>query len=246
MKAKIFLASAIMLMAGASAQAQSFGDLLKGLGSTGGDITSTIGNLVEGIFTKSDLTLEDLVGSYESDGPAVAFKSDNFLQKAGGIAGAAAVETKLQPYYEQYGLIGMPMTIDSDGNFTLAVKKLKLSGLVTKNNDEDGTFTFNIKMAGMTVGKFTAYVEKSGSNLNVMFDATKLKDFISLVSKYTGSSMTKALGSILDSYEGMCVGFKMKSTGKAASSTSATQSSDNAGDAGSAIGSLRDLLNRKK
>ena len=43
--------------------------------------------MLEGIFTKTNLEIADLVGEYESAGPAVSFKSDNFLQKAGGIAG---------------------------------------------------------------------------------------------------------------------------------------------------------------
>ena len=88
---------AVALLWGATVHAQGLGDLLKGLGGSG----STIGNLVEGVFTKTNLTLADLVGDYTSEGPAVAFKSDNLLKQAGGIAGAAALETKLKPYYEQ-------------------------------------------------------------------------------------------------------------------------------------------------
>ena len=95
-------------MEGATAQAPSLGDLLKGLGggSEQSGTGSTIGNILSGIFSKSDLTVEDLAGEYESDGPAITFKSDNFLQKAGGIAGAAALESKLQPYYQKYGITG--------------------------------------------------------------------------------------------------------------------------------------------
>lgn len=241
----------LALMTGSAANAQGLTDLLKGLGNSGGDITSTIGNMIEGIFTKSDLSLEDLVGSYVSEAPAVTFKSDNFLQKAGGIAGAAAVETKLQPYYKQYGLIGMPLTIDGEGNFTMAVKKIKLSGTVTKN-DEEGTFIFNIMAGGaFKVGQFTAYIEKSGNNLNVMFDANKLKELLSVVSRFSGSSLTKAAGSILDSYEGMCVGFKMKYTGDApAAASSAATTTDTQTDSGSkassAVQSLKGILNRTK
>lgn len=87
--------TSLFLIIAFSASAQSIGDLLKGLGQGSSDIGSTIGNALQGIFTKTDLTIEDIVGEYVSTGPAVAFKSDNFLQKAGGIAGAAALETKL-------------------------------------------------------------------------------------------------------------------------------------------------------
>ena len=74
---------ALALMAGATANAQGLSDILKGLGGAGGDVSSTIGNLIEGVFSKSDITLEDLVGDYVSTGPAVTFKSDNFCRKQG-------------------------------------------------------------------------------------------------------------------------------------------------------------------
>lgn len=230
------------------ANAQDVGDLLKGLGGSG-DLTSTIGNVIEGVFTKTDLTIEDLVGEYESNGPAVTFKSDNFLQKAGGIAGAAALETKLQPYYEQYGLNGMPLTIDKDANFKLTVMRLPLSGTIEKG-DEEGTFKFNLMLGGaMKVGNFTAYVEKSGRNLNLMFDATKLKEIISTVGKVSGVKIANTLGSLLDSYDGACVGFKMEYKGggnpdsSASSSEDGASGSDNSVDKG--VNALKDLLNKR-
>lgn len=243
-KIKIIFAALAMTI-GAAAQAQSVGDLLKGLG--GGDTSSTLSNIIEGVFTKSDLTTDDLVGSYESTGPAVAFKSDNFLQKAGGLAGAAAIETKLQPYYEQYGLTGMTLSVDKDANFSMVVKGLKLNGNITRN-DDDGTFSFNLVIFGQKLGHFTAYVEKSGKNLNLMFDAKKLKDIISMVGKFSGVSIAKTLSSLLDSYEGACIGFKMQSTGSSDNSNETINDSDSQSglDSEGGIDALRDLLTKKK
>lgn len=226
------------LLWGASVHAQGLGDLLKGLGGSG----STLGKLVEGVFTKTDLKLDDLVGDYTSQGPAVAFKSDNLLKQAGGIAGAAALETKLKPYYEQYGLTGMTLCVDTAANFTVTVKGLRLSGDIIRN-DGEGTFTFNIKAMGMKVGQFTAYVQKSGGDLDLMFDATKLKQIISTVSRFTGGTMAKALSSILDSYDGACVGFDMKCTTPQATGADSGTSKD--ASTGSALESLRNILNRR-
>lgn len=246
MKSIKLILVAFALTMGTAAQAQGLGDLLKGLGG-GGDVSGTIGNLIEGVFTKSDLSLEDLVGEYISTGPAVTFKSDNFLQKAGGIAGAAALETKLQPYYEQYGLTGMTLTVDSDANYSMTVKGIKLNGTITRN-DGDGTFTFNLMAMGMKIGQFTAYVEKSGKNLNLMFDATKLKEIISMVGKFSGMSIASTLGSILDSYDGACVGFKMQSQGAAAApgNGSDTTESTSGSQVESGVNALKDLLNKRK
>lgn len=235
---------AVALLGGATAHAQSISDILKGIGSAGSDIGTTIGNAIEGVFTRTDITLADLTGEYESTGPAVTFKSENFLQKAGGIAGAAAVETKLQPYYKQYGLIGMPLVIDKDANYTLRVKALKLSGTIVRN-DKDGTFTFNVLLGGkMKVGQFTAYIEKSGRNLNLMFDATKLKELISVVSRFSGSTLASTFGKILESYDGMCVGFKMKNTAstKSTGKGSSSKNSDSTTNSGSSSESTFDNL----
>lgn len=246
----IFMALALLLSANV-ANAQGIGDLLKGIGSGSSDLGSTIGNVIEGVFTKSNLEVADLTGNYVSEGPAVTFKSDNLLKKAGGVAGAAALETKLNPYYEQYGLNGMPLSIDSVGNFSLAVMKIKLSGSIEKGSEE-GTFRFNLKLGGsMKIGSFTAYVEKSGKNLNLMFDATKLKELISTVASVSGVSMAKTLASLLDSYDGACVGFKMKYTGDAGNEgqeSNAGQEGNigNSDNISTGVNALRNLLNKKK
>lgn len=235
----------VALLLGATAYAQSSS---KTVSLKKSSITSTIGNMLEGIFTKTNLEIADLVGEYESAGPAVSFKSDNFLQKAGGIAGAAALETKLQPYYEQYGLIGMPFTVDKDGNFVLTVKGLKVKGILEKN-DNDGTFIFNIMLGTIRVGKFLAYVEKSGRNINLMFDATKLKELISTIGSVTGIQMAKTMATLLDSYDGACIGFKMNNTGSgnaaAGGSVGTDTDSTNSTQGLDGIGTLLDRLKRR-
>lgn len=202
----------IAMTSAISMNAQSLSDILSGLGkgSSSGS-GSVVSNVLSGIFTRTNLTVADLVGEYQAQGPAVTFQSENFLQKAGGVAATATIESKLNPYYEKYGLNNMALTVDEQGNFTMKIKGISLKGTVTQG-DEQGTFNFNFNVLGINLGKFKAYIEKSGNNLNLMFDATKLKTFISTVAKLTGNSMASAVGSILDSYEGACIGWKMVST----------------------------------
>lgn len=239
---------AVALMAGATAQAQSLGDLLKGLGggSDQSGTASTIGNILSGIFAKSDLTVEDLAGEYESDGPAITFKSDNFLQQAGGMAGAAALETKLQPYYQKYGLNGMKLVIDKEGNFTLIVKNIPLSGTVVAK-DEKGEFTFNIMALNtMKIGQFTSYVQKSGNNLDLMFDAKKLKELISTIGKLSGIQIAKTMGALLDSYDGANIGFKMVYKGAAPASENEQQVAPEENEVGVGVGTLLDILGKSR
>lgn len=236
-KMKIFKTLMVGVLISASTivvNAQSLSDILGGLGGNN-NVGNVLGSVIEGVFTKSNLSIQDLVGEYASQGPAVTFKSENLLQKAGGIAGAATIESKLQPYYEKYGLNNMTLVIDQDANFTMKIKSLSLKGTITKN-DSEGTFDFNFNVAGIKLGKFTAYIEKSGSNLKLMFDASKLKDIISTVAKFTGNTMASALASILDSYDGACIGFKMVSTSQnnAGSNTNSTISNG--------LNTLKDIL----
>ena len=232
---KTLMVGVMTLTSAFSVYSQNIGDILNGLGGNS-NVGNVLGSVIEGVFTKSNLSLADLVGNYQAQGPAVTFKSENLLQKAGGIAGAATIESKLNPYYEQYGLNGMTLSVDQDANFTMKIKSLSLKGTITKN-DSDGTFDFNFNVMGMKLGKFTAYIEKSGSTLKLMFDATKLKSFISSVANLTGNSMAKTVGSLLDSYDGACIGWRMVST-----STNNSDSSGSSGSSSSGLDALKDIL----
>ncbi len=239
---KAILTVAFLLLAGVNlTNAQSLGDLLGKLGGTsqgsgsqnnnGGNILT---NLLEGVFSSSNITVADLAGEWTANGPAVCFQGDNFLKKAGGIAAATAIETKLNPYYQKYGLNGAKLTVDKEGNFTLAVKMLTLKGVITPSEGEDkGVFDFNFTALGMTLGSVTTYVQKTSNSLDVMFDATKIKNLLTTLSKYTKSNLIKSVGGILGSYDGLCVGFSMDRTGNAPSTNGSTD--DGSGSEGSRL-----------
>jgi len=201
-------------------QAQGLGELLGGLlggqqsgqqsGQTSGKsgLGSTLGNLLEGVFSSSNITVADMEGEWTADGPAVCFQSEGFLKQAGGKAAAAAVEAKLAPYYEQYGLNNAKLTVLEDGTFTLTTGKITLKGNITAApGQEKGVFLFNFSILGHNLMNVTTYVQKTSRSMDVMFDATKLKTLVTAVAKFTGIKLAQALGSILESYDGLCVGF---------------------------------------
>lgn len=200
---RIALVAAVLTILGANpAKSQNLGDLL------GGGLGNTLGNIIEGVFSSSNITLADLEGEWNATGPAVCFQGEGFLKKAGGVAAAAAVETKLAPYYEQYGLNNAELKINADGTFSLTCKMIKLSGNITQNADaQPGVFEFNFTALGMKLTSVTTYIEKTSKSMDVMFDATKFKKLLSTISQFSGITIVKTLSSILDSYDGMCVGF---------------------------------------
>ncbi len=199
----LFLAVALgtAVLAPATASAIDIKDLLGGAGGA-------VENIVEGIFTRSDISVKDMKGEWVASGSAVAFQDENFLKKAGGVAAAGAIENKLDPYYKKYGLTGSTITIEEDGTFSMKVGKITLKGTIVKGDDK-GLFYFQFQAFGkITLGKMKTYVEKGPSSLNIMFDATTLKKIIGVVTSFTGSKMVSTVGGIIDSYDGLCVGFK--------------------------------------
>lgn len=233
---KILLMAVALTFGSQSAMSQDFGEILSGIGNAlggnsnsgknGNDGSDLLGNLLEGVFSSSNLTLDDITGVWTTNGPAVCFKSEDFLKSAGGKAAAAAVEQKLTPYYNQYGMNGAVVTINPDNTFSMKMKHVTLSGTVSQITGEKGCFEFTFMlMNSIKVGSFKAYVEKSVNTLNLMFDATKLKSIITTVANFTGISIAKTMASVLDSYDGLCVGFRMDRTGNVPGQTGQTGSS---------------------
>lgn len=220
---KSIVIAMLVLLSGVNlANAQSLSDIVGKLSNSVGNQQETnqnsnsnsglggaLGNLLEGVFSSSNLTVADLAGTWTSSGPAVSFQGDNFLKKAGGVAAAATIESKLQPYFNQYGLKGAVLTVDNSGNFKLKVKKMTLQGTITETG-EKGIFNFNFKALGaIRMGSVKTYIQKTSGSMDVMFDATKMMTLMTAVAKVTNIKTLTALSSILNSYDGLCVGFKM-------------------------------------
>lgn len=229
--------AAAVAIAATAPKANAF-DLSSILGNAGGAVQG----VVEGLFTQTDITLEQMVGTWTANGSAVSFQSDNALQKAGGNAAAGAIEQKLDPYYQKYGLTGSTLTVESDGSFTLKVKSLSLKGSISKGSDGNFDFTFT-PFGSFKLGTIRAYVEKPVGGLNVMFDASKLKSLISSVASLTGNSLATTAGNLLSSYDGLLVGFKF--SGYGSSTSTGTQSGSGTSDAArKAADALKGLLGK--
>lgn len=257
---KSIITAVILAFTGMPVCAQNLSDILGGLGealggngqssqnqtgqnNNGG--SSTLGNILEGVFSSSNITVSDMAGVWTSNGPAVCFQSDNFLQKAGGIAAASMIESKLSPYYNQYGLNGAVMTINTDGTFSMKLKNITLKGNITQTT-EKGVFQFTFTALGsVKLGSIKTYVQKSYNTLSVMFDASKLKNLISGIAKIVNIQIVKTLTSILDSYQGLCVGFRMERTGNVKGQSTVNGSgSDNGSSSG--LGGLINVLGGNK
>ena len=224
----IALVFCMALMPAVSTQAQGLGDILGALGNMAGSSSdkdngkgdskdgggNVLTNLLEGVFSSSNITVQDMAGVWTSNGPAICFQSDNFLKKAGGTAAASYVESKLSPYYTKLGLNGTVITIQTDGTFSMKTKMLTLNGNITPVEGQKGVFNFNFTALGMQLASVTTYVEKTSKTQNIMFDATKLVKLLSAVSKIVNIQSLNAITKILETYDGLCIGFRTEKTGK--------------------------------
>lgn len=230
------------LVVAPAARAQSAADILGGLlgggkqktdtttvsngsgSNSGSNSGSGIGDLLGGIAGALGIgnkanTAENLAGTWSYTGPAVTFKSDNFLLKAGGEAAAYAVEKKIEPYYQKAGLTNLVLTMNADSTFTMKAKRATLSGSYTIG--EDGNIVFNFQvLKSINIGKMNAYVKLSGKDkMALTFDVSKLITIIEKVGSVLGNSSIKALTSILTQYDGMTAGFDLKKTAEATDNT---------------------------
>lgn len=165
-----------------------------------------------------DIKIKDLHGTWRYVAPAVSFKSENLLKKAGGAAASAVVESKLKPVYKTTGFDNMEFKVNADSTFSMKVRMVTLKGKITTDvpKGSNATFMFNFKVAGkISMGKMEAYVTKSGNKMNLTFDVTKLMTLISKVGAVSGNSSLKTLSRLLDNYDGMCAGFELKKTAEA-------------------------------
>lgn len=211
-----------LLLGSANASAFDPRELLNGLGGGGsseqtdngdsdkaGGILDAIGSMVGNVTATDKFSVDDLVGSWSYTSPAVSFKSDNVAKKIGGAAAATAVEGKLEPYYNKLGFNKAALEVDAEHNFVLKLGMLTLKGKVEK--DTDNALLFNFSAFGkIPLGKVKANATKSASTLNITFDASKLISILSAVSSKVNVSTLSALSSLLSSYDGLYMGFKMK------------------------------------
>lgn len=215
-----YLATSLLLLASSAvSHAWDINDLLNRAGQSSGNLTEGISDalngIVNGIFTTSDLEVKDLAGTWVVQGSAVSFQSEEFLKRAGGNAAASMIEARIDPYFQNYGLTGAILTIKEDGSFSLKMKRMTLSGTVSRQETQkgqarSGNFLFNFNKSGITsIGSVNTYVAKTPQGLDVMFDASRLQSILSSVATFTNNNTAKTLSELLNRYDGICIGFRL-------------------------------------
>lgn len=171
--------------------------------SAGSSIINGILNNVigSGTFSKQDLCAH----TWKYSKPGCAFTSENLLAQAGGEIAANKVEEKLGEYYSKFGFSGSNtyFTFKTDGTFAA-----KIDGKSWQGNYTFDEKTHAIQMKGLLLS-MSGYATKTTNGISLLFDQTKLLNFIKTMGALKGSSTLSAIGTIANNYDGMRVGFEM-------------------------------------
>lgn len=224
--------------------------------ASAGNPLETLGGIVTSLTSTSKFEIKDLQGTWSYQSPAVSFKSDQALNKIGGTAASAALESKMAPYYQRLGLDTIVLTMDAEGGFEMKIKAITLKGTATKDSD-DGALTFNFSAFGKTnIGRISAQAQKSATGvLTLTFDVSHVIAIVDKVASIANMQSVSTLSSLLKSYDGIYAGAKFKKSGngilsgtdKSSSSETESKNEDTKTDAAKkAADALQGLLNGMK
>ena len=188
-----------------SVVARVLGGLLGGGTTTGSSIINGILNNVIGSATFSQADLCAHTWKYSK--PGCAFTSENLLAKAGGEIAASKIEEDLSKYYSKFGFSNSNtyFTFKTDGTFAA-----KIDG-----KSWNGTYTFDekthaIQLKGLLLSA-SGFATRTANGISLLFEQKKLLTLVKTLSKLnlTGSTTMSAVSSIVDSYDGVRIGFEM-------------------------------------
>lgn len=233
-------------------------DLLGGLaggmtGNTSSDdsqsssaLGDALGGLISGLLGSGQLSEADLAGVYQYNEPAITFKSDNLLQKAGGAAMAATIVEKLAPYYERAGMKNLVVTLTPEKEFQFTIGRIKLSGTFMRDSAQtsSNSFIFTFTALGRVgLGNVAADVQLTGNNLIITFDASKLLSLVNTIAQFSGKESLKTAASFLNSYDGLNCGFSLTKTADVAPSETSTTTTPTKTDASSSLSKSEAIKN---
>ena len=184
----IFIAAAFLAAICPSAYGQSLKDLLN---------KKSIEGIVNTVVDQLDIIPENITGDWEYKGTAVKFTGDNILMNAASEVASAQVEEKLDEYLQVIGL--------KEGAFN----KMKFPGRYTFSPEEDTIELDYGKTERLKGISLKTTVSVTPTNMELLFNADKLLEFIGKISSSAGDSKLSVLSSLVSQYDGMKIGFEL-------------------------------------
>ena len=198
MKKSVFgqmLVAALLLATASNLQAQSLKDLLN---------KENIEKAVNAVTGKNTASM---TGTWMFTGSALAFESDNLLQKAGGSLAANAVEKKLDGFLGKVGIEPgeMSFTFNSDSTFQTQIKGKTLKGTYQYDSS---TQKVNLKFSKLL--KLNTTVNCTSEQMELLFPSDRLLDLVTFLASKSNNATLQSISSLAESYDGMMLGFTLQ------------------------------------
>ena len=201
---RIIFASIMMCGLCGSVEAQTLKDLLKK--AAGSSAVQEVVESVTGISLQADIK-----GTWDYSGVAVKLVSEDLLKSAAAGVAAGQVEDKLDGYVQKIGIKpgAFGFTFSEDNTFTTTFKGKNIPGTYTLD-EQAKTLTLTYGKTSFMKGfTMTATVNITSSQLDLMFNADKLLDFIGKVSATSKNTTLSAISAVAEQYDGMKLGFEL-------------------------------------
>lgn len=251
---KTFVSFILMLAVVTGASAQSWKDLLGKVAGevvnevasneAGSAVTDILGTLLGNSMTLSPAALD---GTWSYEGVACILESENALSNIGGTLVTGQIEAKLD---EMLGKVGVKagncsFVFTEEGECSIKIGNYDLKGTYELDSEEK-VINFSFLYDNVHIKTYIAYELQK---LNVVFRADKLLAFVKSVTSFLSkdastqqlqqlTAVTQAassIGVLLNSYDGMMLGARLKRETAVKSVSSASNSNAVVKEGGSTV-----------
>ena len=166
----------------------------------------TIANAFTSVIGLDKVTAKGLIGTWNYNGPGIAFTSKNLLAKAGGEVAATKIEEEIKPYYDKVGIsvTNTYAVFDENNKYTVCVGGKKFSG----------TYTFDEENAKLTMKallfNINCYAKREYGGISLLFESQKLLTVLQTLATFSSDETYKKFAELSKNYEGIRIGFDMK------------------------------------
>lgn len=167
-----------------------------------------LGNLLSGLLGANNaLSQKNLIGTWTYAGSDCVFESENFLMKAGGEVASAKIEKEINTQLAKVGIKegACSFTFNEDNSYTAKIGSRTIKGQYTLDAEK--------KVISMTylggLRTMTPHISKSGDNISILFESSKLLNLLKATSALSGNTSLKTVNSLLSKYDGLYVGMKL-------------------------------------
>ncbi len=189
----VFLILTVSISADAQLNFGKLGNLVK-------DVTSTIG------MGNTEITSENLIGTWSYSLPAIILESDNVLSNIGGKAVTSSLQNQVSQYLQKIGIKpgSMQFVFNTDNSMHITISNKNLTGTWSINDT-----LLVLVMGGAKATPVKCNTKMNGEKLQIVVNADFLLKVIGVaeqVANKTASSILK----LAEKYKGLKIGFEFE------------------------------------